>query len=51
MLGDQLVFKKDKAGRTVISYKPNFDENRMFSPAQQTQQEAFREAIAYGKSA
>jgi hypothetical protein len=51
MLGYQLVFKKDKAGRTVISYKPNFDENRTFSPAQQTQQEAFREAIAYGKSA
>jgi len=51
MLGDQLVFKKDKAGRTVISYKPDFGENRTFSAAQQAQQEAFREAIAYGKSA
>ena len=46
MLGDQLVFKKDMAGRTIISYKPNFDENRTFSPAQQAQQEAFREAMA-----
>ncbi len=51
MLGDQLVFKKDKAGRTIISYRPTYDENRTFSPAQQTQQEAFREAVAYGKSA
>ena len=51
MLGDQLVFKKDMAGRTIISYKPNFDENRTFSPAQQAQQEAFREAMAHGKSA
>jgi CDP-glycerol glycerophosphotransferase (TagB/SpsB family) len=51
MLGKQLFFKKDKAGRTIISYKPTFDENRTFSPAQQTQQEAFREAVAYGKSA
>jgi len=51
MLGRQLVFKKDKAGRTIISYKPTFDENRTFSPAQQAQQEAFREAVAYGKSA
>jgi len=50
MLGDQLVFKTDKAGRTIISYRPTFDEDRTFSPAQQAQQEAFREAIAYGKS-
>jgi hypothetical protein len=51
MLGDQLVFKMDKAGRTIISYRPTYDENRTFSPAQQAQQEAFREAVAYGKSA
>ncbi|MGA7193094.1 MAG: hypothetical protein WBW94_05625 [Anaerolineales bacterium] len=51
MLGKQLVFKKDKAGRTIISYRPTYDENRAFSPAQEAQQEAFREAVAYGKSA
>ena len=44
MLGNQLVFKQDKAGRTIVSVKPTFDENRTFSDAQQAQQEAFREA-------
>jgi hypothetical protein len=48
-LGDQLIFKKDKAGRTIISVKPTFDENRMFSLAQQAQHQAFREATAYAK--
>ena len=48
-LGDQLIFKKDKAGRTIISVKPTFDENRMFSPGQQAQHQAFREATAYAK--
>jgi hypothetical protein len=48
-LGDQLIFKKDKAGRTIISVKPTFDEDRMFSLAQQAQHQAFREATAYAK--
>ena len=49
ILGNQLVFKKDKAGRTIISVKPTFDEDRMFSMAQQAQHQAFREATAYAK--
>jgi hypothetical protein len=48
-LGDQLIFKKDKAGRTIISVMPTFDEDRMFSMAQQAQHQAFREATAYAK--
>ena len=51
MLGNQLVFKQDKAGRTIVSVKPTFDENRTFSDAQQAQQEAFREAAAYARTA
>lgn len=49
-LGDQLVIKRDKAGRTIVGVKPEFSENRQFTEAQQTQQEAFRQATAYAKS-
>ncbi len=49
--GDQMVIKIDKAGRTIISNKPEFDENRQFTPAQQAQHEKFREARAYAKDA
>ncbi len=48
-LGNQLIIKTDKGGRTIISAKPSFDSNREFSPAQLAQQQAFREAAAYGK--
>jgi hypothetical protein len=51
MLGNQLIFKRDKAGRTIVSIKPRFDENREFTPAQQAQQERFQEAAAYAKDA
>lgn len=50
-LGDQLVIKIDKGGRTIVSVKPAFDEGREFTPAQQAQQQAFREATAYAKEA
>lgn len=50
-LGDQLVIKIDKGGRTIVSMKPEFDEGREFSPAQLAQQEDFREAAAYAKEA
>lgn len=49
--GDQMVIKLDKAGRTIVSNKPEFDENRVFTPAQQVQHERFREARAYAKDA
>lgn len=49
-LGEQLVVKGAKGGRTIISAKPNFSSGRTFSTAQLIQQQAFREAAAYGKA-
>lgn len=49
--GDQMIIKIDKAGRTIVSNKPEFDEDRVFTPAQQAQQEKFREASVYAKDA
>ncbi|MBN1311320.1 MAG: hypothetical protein JXB30_07860 [Anaerolineae bacterium] len=49
MLGDQIVVKRDKAGRTIISIKPTFPDDREFSEEQLSQQEAFREAVMYAK--
>jgi len=49
-IGDQLVIKQDRAGRTIVSIKPTFDEDRQFSEAQQLQQQAFQEATAYAKT-
>ena len=51
MLAEQLVFKRDKAGRTIVSIKPRFDEDREFTPAQLAQQEKFQEDAAYAKDA
>jgi hypothetical protein len=50
-LGDQIVFKRDKAGRTIVSKKPKFWPERVFSRAQKAQQGRFREAMAYAKDA
>jgi hypothetical protein len=50
-LGDQLVIKQDKAGRTIVSVKPTFDEHRTFSDSQKAQQTKFQEAAAYAKAA
>ena len=50
-LGDQLVFKQDKAGRTIVSVKPSFDPNHTFTDAQKQVQENFRDATTYAKSA
>jgi hypothetical protein len=49
-LGRQLLLKRDKAGRTILSAKPVFDPDRVFTPAQQAQQLAFRQAVAYALS-
>lgn len=51
MLADQIVVKQDKAGRTIITIKPTFPDDREFSPAQKEQIEAFREAAQYAKVA
>ncbi|MCB9112829.1 MAG: hypothetical protein H6634_16425 [Anaerolineales bacterium] len=50
-LGDQLIIKQDKAGRTILAVPPTFSENRTFSEAQQAQHEKFREASTYAKDA
>ncbi len=50
-LGDQFVIRKGKAGNTIISAKPTFDSNRDFNDTQLAHQDAFREAIAYAKTA
>jgi hypothetical protein len=50
LLGDQLIFKRDRAGRTIVSRKPNF-ENRVFSADQKKHQSRFQEAAAYAKAA
>jgi len=31
-VGEQFVIRKDKAGCTIMSYRPTYDENRIFSP-------------------
>lgn len=51
MLGDQVVVKIDKAGRTILAAAPGDDPNRNSSPAQRQQQERFREASVYAMSA
>jgi hypothetical protein len=51
MLGDQVVVRQDKAGRTIICIKPTFPEDRELSNAQQEQVEAFKEAAQYAKAA
>ncbi len=51
VLGDQIVLKLDKAGRTILSIKPRLDPNRPFTEAQLAQQDRFREATAYAKEA
>jgi len=50
-LGGQLVLKRDRAGRTILSRKPVFADDRRFSPAQRAQQLAFRQAVTYAAGA
>ena len=49
-LGDQLIVKRDRGGRTIICKKPTFQEDREFSSAQLARQQAFREAAAYART-
>lgn len=50
-LGDQLVIKQDKAGRTIVAVPPSANPNRVFSEAQLERQEKFRDASVYAKGA
>jgi hypothetical protein len=49
-LGDQFVVRTDKNGRTIVSAKTNFENEREYSQAQLIQQQVFREAVAYAKA-
>ena len=51
VLGDQVVFKRDKAGRTIVSVMPTFPDDREFSDAQKGHMEDFRRATQYAKAA
>jgi len=51
LLGDQIVFRQTKGGQTVVATKPARDANRSYNPSQLARQEAFRQAIAYAKTA
>ena len=50
-LGRQLVFRKGKGGMTILSARPVFSPDRVFSHAQRAQQTAFQQATAYAKAA
>jgi len=49
-LGNQIVLRQGKGGRTIVAAKPG-NVTRTFNPSQLAQQEAFRKAIAYARSA
>ncbi len=51
MLGNQVVFRLDRAGRTILSIRPHFGPGRVFTEAQLAQQDRFHEAAAYAKDA
>lgn len=48
-LGDQLILKWVRGGRTILCVKPTFDPDRQYSEAQLAHQQRFREASAYGR--
>ena len=50
-IGDELVLKHARSGKTILCRKPTFSEHRVFSAAQQEHQERFREASAYARAA
>lgn len=49
-IGDQLVIRRTRSGKTIVANKPMFDENRVFTEAQLAQQSAFKQASAYAKA-
>jgi hypothetical protein len=49
-LGDQLMFRRLKDGRTILCVKPDFSK-RKFSKGQKTHQSRFKQAAAYAREA
>ena len=50
-VGDQFVIRKARSGRTIIANKPMFDDDREYTDAQKTQQQKFRKATTYARTA
>lgn len=48
-VGDQMIIRKIRGGRTILCAKPTFGPDRTFTDAQLARQQAFREASAYAK--
>lgn len=51
LLGNQLLIRQDKAGRTIIGARPKYNVNRVLSETQKQHHHNFREAVAYAQSA
>jgi hypothetical protein len=50
LLGDQILLRTDKAGRTIVGTRPTRSESREFTAAQLEQQASFREAVIYARA-
>ncbi len=50
-LAGQIVLRTDKAGRTIVSIKPTYPDDREYSEAQLAQQQRFQQASAYAMDA
>lgn len=50
-VGDQFVIKTTRSGKTIISNKPEFDEDREFTEPQVAQQSVFTKATIFAKKA
>ena len=48
-VGDQMVLKRVRGGRTILCKKPTFKEDRTYSEEQLARQQVFREAAAYAR--
>jgi hypothetical protein len=48
-IGDHLVLKRTRGGRTILCKKPRFRRDRTFSEAQLARQQVFGEATEYAK--
>jgi hypothetical protein len=50
LIGDQILVRTDKAGRTIVGSKPTFKEDRTFSAAQLEHHQEFREGVIYARA-
>jgi hypothetical protein len=51
IMADYLVIRHDRSGRIILARRPTFPKDRQFSEAQKEQQQRFREAAQYARSA